>query len=99
MKNLDQGHPQDLRVPYACFTKSMSMHGPFTWLLSYFQVDELAKQIKLEFDFEREARIMDTIRGHLRKRGGLKNIEIPNSVPGLTTKRLLVMSFIDGVQV
>ena len=28
-------------------------------------VDELAGQIKLEFDFIREARIMDTIAGHL----------------------------------
>ena len=28
-------------------------------------VDELAGQIKLEFDFVREARIMDTIAGHL----------------------------------
>ena len=62
-------------------------------------MDELAKQIKLEFDFEREARIMDTIRGHLKGQGALKHIEIPASIPGLTTKRLLVMSFIDGIQV
>ena len=67
-------------------------------LTSCFQVDELAAQIKLEFDFEREARIMDTIRGHLRGQGALKNIEVPRSIPGLTTKRLLVMSFLDGVQ-
>lgn len=31
-------------------------------------VDELAKQIRLEFDFEREARVMDDIGGHLRVR-------------------------------
>ena len=31
-------------------------------------VDELAGQIKLEFDFVREARIMDTIAGHLSVR-------------------------------
>ena len=28
-------------------------------------VDELAAQIKLEFDFEREARVMDSIAEHL----------------------------------
>ena len=98
----------------------------------------MAKQIKLEFDFEREARVMDTIRGHFKVRtlhhvthwwaagqpdllgveavfehssmqrdsravpqaqGALKRIDIPCSIPGLTTKRLLVMSFIDGLQV
>lgn len=41
---------------------------------------------------------MDTIRGHLKGQGALKHIEVPRSIPGLTTKRLLVMSFIDGVQ-
>ena len=29
-------------------------------------VDELAAQIKLEFDFEREARVMDSIAEHLK---------------------------------
>ena len=29
-------------------------------------VDELAAQIKLEFDFEREARVMDSIADHLK---------------------------------
>ena len=31
--------------------------------------------------------------------GALKRIDIPSSIPGLTTQRLLVMSFIDGLQV
>ncbi len=31
-------------------------------------VDELAKQIRMEFDFEREAAVMDAIGGHLRVR-------------------------------
>lgn len=31
-------------------------------------VDELAKQIRMEFDFEREAEVMDIIGGHLRVR-------------------------------
>ena len=29
-------------------------------------VDELAKQIRMEFDFEREAHVMDTISGHMQ---------------------------------
>ena len=29
-------------------------------------VDELGSQIKLEFDFEREAKVMDTIADHLK---------------------------------
>lgn len=32
-------------------------------------VDELSDQVKLEFDFVREARIMDTVAKHLRVRG------------------------------
>ena len=31
-------------------------------------VDELAAQIKLEFDFEREAKVMDSIAEHLKVR-------------------------------
>jgi ABC1 atypical kinase-like domain len=31
-------------------------------------VDELSKQIRLEFDFEREARVMDSIASHLKAR-------------------------------
>lgn len=61
-------------------------------------MDELAAQIKMEFDFEREASVMDAIRGHLKGQGALRNIDVPRSIPGLTSKRLLVMSYIDGVQ-
>ena len=35
----------------------------------------------------------------LQAQGALKRIDIPCSIPGLTTRRLLVMSFIDGLQV
>jgi len=58
-------------------------------------VDELNKQIRLEFDFTREARVMDTIAHHLR--GIRQRIEIPRSIPGLVTRRLLVMQFLEGV--
>lgn len=57
-------------------------------------VDELNKQIRLEFDFDREARVMDTIAHHLRD--VRDHIEVPRSIPGLVTKRLLVMSFLSG---
>ncbi len=39
------------------------------------------------------------IRAVTQAQGALKRIDIPCSIPGLTTKRLLVMSFIDGLQV
>eukprot|EP00798_Chlamydomonas_sp_ICE-L_P027624 gene27624-7261_t len=58
-------------------------------------VDELDKQIRLEFDFIREARVMDSIASHLS--GVAKRISVPRSVPGLVTPRLLVMSLLDGV--
>lgn len=57
-------------------------------------VDELHKQIKLEFDFEREARIMDQIHNNLR--GIRKQVTVPHSVEGLTSRRVLVMDFVDG---
>ncbi|KAK9826471.1 hypothetical protein WJX81_002686 [Elliptochloris bilobata] len=60
-------------------------------------VDELASQVRLEFDFQREARIMDTVAGHLR--GLRRTVEIPRSVPGLVTERLLVMTFLGGEQI
>ena len=60
-------------------------------------VDELAGQIKLEFDFQREARVMDSVARAfepIRSR-----IEVPKSIPGLVTDRLLVMNFLDGVPI
>lgn len=60
-------------------------------------VDELAKQIRLEFDFRREARIMDAV---ARQFDGLGHkICVPRSVPGMVTSRLLVMSYLDGVSI
>ncbi|MEW5318649.1 MAG: hypothetical protein WDW38_009856 [Sanguina aurantia] len=58
-------------------------------------IDELHKQIKLEFDFTREAHVMDTIAHHLRDHSS--HVAVPRSVPGLVTPRLLVMSFLEGV--
>eukprot|EP01025_Chloroclados_australasicus_P041555 TRINITY_DN4403_c1_g1_i2.p1 TRINITY_DN4403_c1_g1~~TRINITY_DN4403_c1_g1_i2.p1 ORF type:complete len:589 (-),score=89.91 TRINITY_DN4403_c1_g1_i2:316-2082(-) len=57
-------------------------------------VNELDKQLQLEFDFTREARVMDTIEHNLRHLRA--HIEIPTSIPGLVTKKVLVMKFMDG---
>jgi predicted unusual protein kinase regulating ubiquinone biosynthesis (AarF/ABC1/UbiB family) len=60
-------------------------------------VDELAKQIKLEFDFSREARIMNAV---AKQFDGLNHkIVVPRSIPALVTQRLLVMDFIDGIPI
>ncbi|KAK9811448.1 hypothetical protein WJX72_004052 [[Myrmecia] bisecta] len=60
-------------------------------------VAELAKQIRLEFDFEREARVMDTIAEHLKDIR--HKVQVPRSIPGLVTRQVLVMEFLDGVQI
>ena len=84
-------------------------------------VVELDAQVALEFDFEREARVMDAIAGHidaaLNERKGKKgrrwwllgrgrrrrassssaNVVVPRSGPGLVTRRVLTMGFVDGV--
>ena len=60
-------------------------------------VDELAKQIKLEFDFSREARIMNAVASQFDGLG--HKICVPRSIPGLVTPRLLVMDFIDGIPI
>jgi predicted unusual protein kinase regulating ubiquinone biosynthesis (AarF/ABC1/UbiB family)/LysM repeat protein len=106
-------------------------------------VDELRTQIAFEFDFAREARVMDTIALHLdggwggRSKGGgagggalallsapwrllreaagligvasatsqtaplspsaPARVRVPRSIPGLVTRRVLAMEFIEGV--
>ncbi len=60
-------------------------------------VDELAKQIRLEFDFRREARIMDAVARHFE--GQSDKIVVPRSVPTMVTPRLLVMNYLDGVPI
>ncbi|KAK9817253.1 hypothetical protein WJX72_011900 [[Myrmecia] bisecta] len=60
-------------------------------------VDELAKQITLEFDFRREARVMDTVNEQLQSLRG--TVMVPRSIPGLVTERLLVMTYLDGEQI
>ncbi|KAK9867340.1 hypothetical protein WJX84_005086 [Apatococcus fuscideae] len=60
-------------------------------------VDELAAQVRLEFDFVREARLMTRIRDHLRDLRSM--VQIPTPIVEMLTERLLVMSFLDGLPI
>lgn len=57
-------------------------------------VHELKRQLSLEFDFKNEANNMAEIRYALRK---VKQVCVPEAIPSLVSRRLLVMTFIDGV--
>lgn len=56
-------------------------------------IEELRRQIAMEFDFEAEARGMSEIRHALRE---IKRVSVPEAVPGLVSRRLLVMTYLDG---
>ncbi|KAK3258652.1 hypothetical protein CYMTET_32316 [Cymbomonas tetramitiformis] len=58
--------------------------------------DELSAQLRLEFDFKNEARVMDCIADNLKCIRG--KLTVPRSIPGLVTRRLLVMDYLDGIQ-
>ena len=59
-------------------------------------VDELANQIRKEFDFRLEAASQDAIGASLRESMGPARITVPRTIPGLVTPRVLVMEFIPG---
>jgi aarF domain-containing kinase len=59
-------------------------------------VDELGAQVASEFDFEREARCMDDIGARLA--GMRRSCAVPSSVRGLVTRRMLCMTYLDGIQ-
>lgn len=61
-------------------------------------VDEFDQQIPLEFDFEREAEAMSLIRQNLNRAGLLPDVEIPEVIPGLITRRAITMTFVKGVR-
>lgn len=58
-------------------------------------VEEFEAQIPAEFDFLREAEMMTTIRLNL-KRAKIHDVVIPRVLPGLVSRRVLTMTFIDG---
>ncbi|KAL3683191.1 hypothetical protein R1sor_001213 [Riccia sorocarpa] len=60
-------------------------------------LDELEQQVEYEFDFRREAAAMDRIGTSLAAvNRGRSPITVPRSVPGLVTRRVLVMDFLEG---
>eukprot|EP00250_Pteridium_aquilinum_P021819 c25236_g1_i1 orf=1890-3506(+) len=61
-------------------------------------LDELEEQVGLEFDFIREARSMDRIANSLSITNGRNPpVVVPRSIPGLVTRKVLIMEFIDGL--
>ena len=58
-------------------------------------VSELRKQIEFEFDFTREARVMDAI--YMALQPISKRVAVPQSIPGLVTRQMLIMSYMDGI--
>lgn len=57
-------------------------------------IQELSQQIKMEFDFVAEARGMTEIKHALKD---MKSVAVPDAIPGLVSRRLLVMTYLDGV--
>lgn len=59
-------------------------------------VDHLKETLPLELDFAREARAMTALREALRHRD---DVLIPAVMPELSTRRLLVMEYVEGVKI
>lgn len=57
-------------------------------------IQEIAHKLAMEFDFVSEARGMNEIRYALRK---VKGVNVPESIPGMVSRRLLVMTYLDGM--
>jgi predicted unusual protein kinase regulating ubiquinone biosynthesis (AarF/ABC1/UbiB family) len=62
-------------------------------------VDDLARSMREELDFRREARDMASFAANLARRGDNANIVVPEPVDGLVGERVLVMTFVDGTSV
>jgi predicted unusual protein kinase regulating ubiquinone biosynthesis (AarF/ABC1/UbiB family) len=59
-------------------------------------LDHLKETLPLELDFAREARAMTALRAALAHRD---NVMIPEVIPELSTKRLLVSEFVEGIKI
>jgi predicted unusual protein kinase regulating ubiquinone biosynthesis (AarF/ABC1/UbiB family) len=59
-------------------------------------LDHLKDTLPLELDFVREADAMTALRKALRHRD---DVLIPDVIPELSTKRLLVMDYVDGIKI
>ncbi len=59
-------------------------------------LDYLKETLPLELDFKREAAAMTELRAALQHR---TDVLVPEEIPELSTKRLLVMEFIEGIKI
>jgi predicted unusual protein kinase regulating ubiquinone biosynthesis (AarF/ABC1/UbiB family) len=59
-------------------------------------LDYLKETLPLELDFQREAAAMTELRAALQHR---TDVLVPAEIPDLSTKRLIVMEFIDGIKI
>jgi cytochrome P450/predicted unusual protein kinase regulating ubiquinone biosynthesis (AarF/ABC1/UbiB family) len=58
-------------------------------------VEEIAEFVELELDFEREARSTERVRAAL---AGDPTVRVPRVVDELTTRKLLVLEYLDGIK-
>jgi len=63
-------------------------------------VEEFQNQIPLEFDFEREAQMMQRISNNLSRAGIVPDrVVIPSVVENLVCRKVIVMNFIQGIKI
>ncbi|KAJ0969114.1 hypothetical protein J5N97_021991 [Dioscorea zingiberensis] len=60
---------------------------------------EIEKQIGYEFDFLREAEAMERIRHSLDSNNKKSPVVVPRVIPGMVSRKVLVMEFIDGIPI
>ncbi|XP_062207826.1 uncharacterized protein LOC133909421 [Phragmites australis] len=65
----------------------------------YSVTKEMEKQICYEFDFLHEARAMETIREFLRVTNKKPPVMVPRVIPGMVSREVLVMEFIEGTPI
>ncbi|KAJ8907642.1 hypothetical protein NDN08_007751 [Rhodosorus marinus] len=59
-------------------------------------VNELSKEIGREFNFSNEAQSLNTVATNLQRRGANRRVEIPRPIDEVSTRRMLVMTFVNG---
>eukprot|EP00753_Platysulcus_tardus_P019699 PLAT7441.1.p2 GENE.PLAT7441.1~~PLAT7441.1.p2 ORF type:complete len:520 (+),score=322.66 PLAT7441.1:105-1664(+) len=60
-------------------------------------MDEMERQFLMEFDFSRERWALETIADELAMFGDA--VQVPRPIEGMSTARMLVMDYVDGVKV
>lgn len=60
---------------------------------------EMEKQIGYEFDFMREANAMERIRQFLCKNNKKPLVLVPRVIPGLVSRKVLLMEYVDGIPI